>query len=202
MCAHGWILPHATRLLAAGSTPDGDSGERPRWQPASAGSAALATPFGPPAHPERRQPECGLTPRPTASKSLALVEAPRARVRLVDVELDHARRAALGLVEERNGEARAALVRRDAELVEIARSRIDGDEARRPSPRVEADDDLGARRREAQRRRFSSQARRASKSIAKPVAVQAATQRSTSAGRSASAKSRNARVGALTAPSA
>ena len=80
------------------------------------------------------------------SKAFALVKAPRAPIGLVHVEFDDAGGEAFCLIEKCRGEAGAALVRRDAELVEIAVRRIEGDEARRPAGRVEADDDRPAGR--------------------------------------------------------
>src|SRR5260370_25596558 len=82
---------------------------------------------------------------PHDREPLALVEAARAQVRLVHIEFDHARRAALRLFEERRGQSRAARGRRDAELVEVAVSRIDSDETGGPPARAEAHDDVPVR---------------------------------------------------------
>src|SRR5271166_202480 len=90
------------------------------------GAAALLCP---PPHLERRQSGTRVDASRDDEEPLALVEPARASVRFVDVEFDDARRTALGLVEKRRGQPRAALGRRDAELVEIAGLRIDGHEA-------------------------------------------------------------------------
>src|SRR5580700_1729867 len=106
--------------------------------------AALLLRFRAPAHFQGRQSRMRARAAPDDREPLALVKAPRAAVRFVDVELDRPRRAALGLVKQRRGQARAALGRRDAELVEMAGNRIDGHEAGGLISCAKPDHDIGA----------------------------------------------------------
>ena len=58
-----------------------------------------------------------------------LVEGDGARVVGVDVEIEPARRHALGFGDQRHADARTPMLRRHHDLIEIERARIDGDEA-------------------------------------------------------------------------
>ena len=155
----------------------------------------------PPHHLERRQSGTRVDAPPHDREPLALVEPARACVRFIDVEFDDARRTALCLVEKRRGQPRAALGRATQSW---SRAPQRGSMATKPAgfSLASSPTTIMAPSARSARRRSASQARRASKSIGRPVSRQATTQRSMSAGRSASAKSRRPRFDALTAPSA
>src|SRR5208282_4817864 len=81
----------------------------------------------PPAHAVDRLAGDRIDAGAADDKSLLAVEADRARVVGVDVEVEAGRRDALGRRDQRRADARSPMLRRHHDLVEIERARIDGD---------------------------------------------------------------------------
>ena len=210
--AHVWLppwtkggCPASERRRRSGAAGAWRSGERRRWQP-------------PPPSPAQF---IGPSPDRSTSTASSASAAPRARSRLARrTRNPRARRSAAPArwprsLRVRHAPANAAWPRRGARArapnpARKARRKADrdapvfGSMVTKPAgaPSASRPTTIAAPSARSARKWSSSQLRRASKSMAKPVSRQAATQRSISAGRSASTKSRKGRAEALTARSA